>query len=371
MSGVLFRNRLDPDNVPGLPTITWTQQTRTGDWPAGNGYLNIYYDAVAQRTLIYAAYQGSVSIYSTDVYAYNAATSLWTVHSGGNQHLVNTCGTGNAGWPHDRHPVSMQAIDTRRNRWWLSRGVCNTVNQTDLWYMTLNADFTSNTWTDATPAHLPTPADSAALVYDPVSDVLFLFGSDNGAQTHDNWVYGPTDLNSIPGTLTAAQTAAGCTAADDWCEVSVVGGVIPSGPGFPGLLYDRTTNTVIQFAGQDGSGAMKNETWAYTVPTKTWTQKALGTTPPPVNNGSFNVNQPPWCDIGGGRLVYRQTTNTGSPKDWLYDTVRDRWTSLSSSGTGPTVDGFYMAYDPVHNLIVAVARNGVTLYQDVFHGALG
>src|SRR6185436_13844302 len=127
--------------------------------------------------------------------------------------------------------------------------------------------------------------NSSAMVYDPDDDVLFMFGSDTGSQTHDNWVYCRTTENPAPGTLTAKQRAAGCAAPDDWTLVAVAGGVQPPGVTYPGMVYDTATKKIIQFGGMTGGGISHNQTWAYDVPTRTWTRKALSTTPPPVYTG--------------------------------------------------------------------------------------
>src|SRR5262249_61729958 len=179
------------------------------------------------------------------------------------------------------------AVDTKRSLLWIYGGVninCPDNPHQDMYYLTLNPNPMLNTWHKMAPAHLPLANGEAAMIYDPDDDVLFAFGSDIGAQLHDNWVYCRTAENPTPGVPTAKQSAAGCTKPDDWNEVAVTGGVQPAGVAYPGLVYDPITKKVIQFGGEDGGGNPKNQTWAYDIPTKTWTRKGLATVAPPPYN---------------------------------------------------------------------------------------
>jgi hypothetical protein len=340
--------------LPTFTSVTWTNQTHTSGWPGYNGYLDLRFDPVSKQTVLYGITSASGSIYSGDIFTYAYASNTWT-HVGGSGHTTDDCSSNGSTWPIDRHP-EQQAIDTGRNRFWLWSGVCANVNRQDLWYLILNADPTTDTWTQVSLSTLPTVGNSGAMVYDPDDDVLFLFGSDTGAQTHDNWVYCPTAT-----TLSAAQPTGGCATANDWTEIAPVGGVIPSGVAFTGLWYDTVTKRVIQYAGQTGGGTPKNETWSYSVPTKTWTQVcSTGCTPPPVFSG-VDSNHPPMAYISdAGQLLYRQVTNTGNPKDWIYNPSTDRWTALASN-TGPVpaspAQTFYMAYDPTARRVIAFVKN--------------
>src|SRR5581483_4807515 len=56
---------------------------------------------------------------------------------------------------------------------------------------------------------------NAAIVHDSYHDAFFLFGTPQ-AGTNFFWVYCDTSQNAMPGTLTALQSAAGCSKADDW-----------------------------------------------------------------------------------------------------------------------------------------------------------
>jgi hypothetical protein len=262
------------------------------------------------------------------------------------------------------------AIDTKRNVLWLFGGVCQAVNRTDMYYMSLNANPTSNSWHQVSIGNPPVANNSSAMVYDPDDDVLFLFGSDTAAQTRDNWVYCRTSENATPGALTAKQSAAGCTRPDDWSEVSVSGGVQPPGVAFSAMAYDSATKTVIQFAGDTGGFVAQNQTWAYDVPRRTWTQKALNTVAPPVYTGPSTAQPAMAYNPLTHKILYHQTSNTGAPRDWQYDPVADTWTQLLSTGGGPTSD-LVMAYDVANNRLVGFTLSAPsTGIPDVWQGVL-
>ena len=212
----------------------------------------------------------------------------------------------------------------------------------------MNADPSQDTWQQVTPSVYPTPNNAGSMVYDPNTDVIFLLGSDGAAQTHDNWIYCPANENPTPGVLTPAQTAAGCTSPNNWSEVHPAGGVQPPGVAFPGLVYDTVTQKVLQYGGQTGGTVSQNQLWAYDVPTRTWTRKAVNSTPPPVYSGPFTAQPSMAYNPVTHKVLFRQTSGAGAPADWQYDPVAETWTKLVSSGVGAVID-HVMTYDPVNN----------------------
>jgi hypothetical protein len=244
----------------------------------------------------------------------------------------------------------------------------------DMYYLLLNADATQDIWHQVTPNHLPTPAQAAssAMIYDSDDDVLFAFGHIG------NWVYCPTSGASV---LTSAQKAAGCDPAaggngpDDWSRVNP--SIQPPGSYFPQLVYDTLTKKVIQYGGICDSNTSTgcNETWAYDVPTHTWTQKALKTTPPPVYLG--NQNNMGGTDEGSTtynpvthKVLYHQTTNTGAPADWQYDPAADTWSVLASVNAGPTGTQSFIGFDVSTNSLIAWTYNPSGT-PDVWKGSMG
>src|SRR5581483_11205782 len=294
-----------------------------------------------------------------DLYAYSASTNTFTRISG-TQSAVDACPLDTPTQPGDRHPLWQMAIDTKRNLLWIYGGLNQTCSapsgpdanpRQDMYYLALNPNPATDTWHQVTPAHIPAANGYAAMVYDPDDDVLFAFGSDGSSLTHTNWVYCRTAENPVPGTLTSKQSAAGCASPDDWSLVSVAGGVQPPGVAFPGMVYDTVTKKVIQYGGMNGGLATAyNQTWAYDVPTKTWTRKALSTSAPPAYNGSYSAQPALAYNSKTNKVLFHQTSNTGAPADWQYDPVADTWTLVSSAG-GSTTDQV-MTYDSANNVLI-------------------
>lgn len=351
----------------GSANVTWTRQAQTAGWPGNTGWNNIYFDPVSQQTLVYGVVAGSSDIYSSDLFFYNSGTNAWT-HVGGYGSLVDTCQADTATWPGNRHPISQMAIDSKRNYLWLAGGVCQGNNLADLYYLQLNPNPMNDTWHKVTATQYP-PYYAAAMAYDTDNDVLFLFGYDGGGATHDSWVFCPTTGTATPGVLTAKQTTAGCKKADDWNEVPPVGNVQPSGWAFGGMVYDPLTKKMIQYGGNSASGLISyNQTWAYDVPTHTWTRKALSTTAPPVAVGLVTAFPAMAYNTSTGKLLFHQVSNVGAPADWQYDPVADTWTRLSSTGGGAAIDAM-MAYDSSRNTLITLSRSGPGIL-DVWQGAL-
>jgi len=209
----------------------------------------------------------------------------------------------------------------------------------------------------------------ASMVYDPDDDVLFAFGYDSGANTHDNWVYCRTAENTPPGTPTAKQLAAGCSNPDDWNQVNPTGAVQPMGSYFPGMVYDTVNKEVILYGGGLPDGVtFYNQTWVYRVPTQTWTQKALSTTPPPVYNGPYTGQPALAYNPVTHTVIYHQTSNAGAPADWQYDAAADTWTKISSGG-GASVDQM-LALDQSTGSLVGWSLDSAG-QADVYKGSFG
>lgn len=350
-----------------LPTgITWKKPAAAANWPGYNGYLSIHYDPVSQQTILYGVTGGSKSIYSTDLYFYNAAANTWT-RLPGTGSKTSICHPGSDTWPADRHPIWHMAVDTKRNVLWLHGGVCGGDDLYDTWYLKLNPNPLDNTW-HKVPTTQSRPYYMAATIYDPENDVLFSYGYDGRAGTRNNWVFCSTMGNPTPGVPTAEQSAAGCVVPDDWNEVQVAGGVQPPGSMFPAMVYDPVTKKAILFGGWQGyKGIRQNQVWAYDVPTRTWTQKALSTTPPPMDASAYIPLPALAYNSATNKIIYHQTGST--PADWEYDPVADTWTRLPSQGVGATRPQA-MTYDAAHNALIGFNQGTSSTKSEVWVGML-
>jgi hypothetical protein len=359
---ILFRNRLDAPAA--LTSIVWTQQSITDDWPAYTGFTSLHPNPVTGRVIHYGRPQSSASFFSQGFFEYDAESNAWTLleDTGG---TTTTCAGGSSTFPGPRHPQWQMAVDTVGDRFWLFSGVCLGNLKGDLWAM----DLTTGDWTEVDIATVPGAGLWSAMIHDSVANVLFLFGSDQGGQTQCNWVYGPTDLNQTPGTLTAAQIAAGCDTADDWTLVSPVGGVQPASVSSPGMVYLPGRQEALLYGGASSGGTYLNALWRYTPSTQTWLQLSSG---PPLYTGSgpgIPCMATLTAGLWAGSLIFHQTHNTGAPRTWLYTPATDTWDVLSSTGDGPSTDAI-LAEDPsTPNRVIAYANDPGEL-PEVWHGVL-
>jgi len=238
----------------------------------------------------------------------------------------------------------------------------------DMYYLTLKADPTQDVWTEVFPAHIPDAYNYSGVQYDPDDDVIFLYGGTSGG-FGSNWVYCST-LQGTPGVLTAKQSAAGCASPDDWTQVIPVGGIQPLGVYHNGMLYDTQTKKMILYGGTSGAlTTAYGQTWAYDVPTHTWTQKcAAGCTAPPdfknsVLTAGSSVPKPSWAYSTSTHKIYLHQDGNYSdtqPSDWVYDPSADTWTPLISAGVGPSLDSF-MAYDAGTDRLITMGQTSANL----------
>jgi len=337
----------------------------TTGWPGYNGFLEWSgFDTVANKSLHYGIPAASSSIYSTNNYAYDTLTNVFTL-IGGNNHLLNNCVDTYPTWPPDRHPVGQMAVDTSRHRLWMIGGVCSGLDRTDMAYMTLNANL-ANSWTRVTPAHVPAALNSGSMVYDAVTDALLLFGPNSGSILQV-WIYCPS------ATLSAAQTTAGCSSPQDWIQVNFGGGPF-LGDAFARIVYSTAQSKTLIFGGLDNS-TPTNELWLYDTATKTFQQRCTSPcAPPPIYTGPASPPTFALVEIAtANTFFFHQTFNTGAPKDWTVTLgatpALDVWQAVSSSGSGPTTDSVAV-YDPTLRTVILWTRNASSGTPDVWQGVI-
>jgi hypothetical protein len=139
------------------------------------------------------------------------------------------------------------------------------------------------------------------------------------------------------------------------------------------MVYDTVTQKVITFGGSTGS-VRQNQTWIYDVPSRVWTQKALNTTPPPVNGTLVPIPALAY-NTATHKLLYH---SLDVPADYQYDPVADTWMRLVSSGGGAAVDPAapsstvpqILAYDASRNVLVGFNEVQNDYHAEVWVGQL-
>lgn len=380
MTPIIFRNRLDPDNVSdGATLIAWENVTFTAtddQAPLWTAYMKPLYDVVSGQSIWYLHRDTSSIIYSTDLYFYNSATRVFT-RIGGTGSLIQVCSDGSGSvdragnpklpWPPDRHPVEELAIDTSRNVLHLVNGVCATAEDGptlwDQWSMVLNADPDDNAWVLGLTGqeNLPSIENVGSIEYSTADDILVFHGTHTGNFPR-TWVYA---LGS--GDPSAAQLAAGCTARGVWFETYTVGVQEPPASYFSSIVYAPNTGKVYHM-GHDGESVV----WEYDIPAKTWTDMAPTGDVPEEATLLSQERLVSYLSSGAlaGNIFYHRTAHSGTPGvagDYLYSPVANTWTQLPSTGTGPRGLTFSV-FDPTlgnHGGIVAFT-NDTGLWHGVF-----
>jgi len=348
----------------------WTKAWENGGFddgiPGMAQWLKIVYDHVSQRSIYYGIRASSTSIYATDTFFYDSTTHTFP-HLSGTGSLGNVCPADAPSMPGDRHPVGQMTVDTRRNVMWLWGGVCNSVGRSDTYTLSLNANFLTDSWTQRPATHFVQYIAGSG-IYDPDDDVVFHFGFDGGPNSHSNWLYCPTDLNPTVGTLTAKQTAAGCTLPDDWNDVPPAGGVVPmAGSFFPGLVYDTVNKKVILCGGYAGGpGPAASETWVYDVPTRTWVNRNPSTHPIFVNSPERVVGTPLAFNSSDGKVYF--INGSTPPETWTYTYATNQWTLLCNNCSTPA-NPLTIAYDKKTNRLIALNYGGVQ-HIEMWEGTL-
>jgi hypothetical protein len=244
---------------------------------------------------------------------------------------------------------------------------------------------------NATVSDVDGPYNNGAIAFDSDDDMFLLYGFPApGSNSHALWAYCDT---SGTGTLTANQTAVGCTNPDDFTDLTIAGttctdpacltsgaGKVPPGIYYPVVEYDSVHHYFIFYAGCCGalskivSANTDTMTFKYTPTTKTFVNLAPACfgidCQPGQENGAL---APPAGSINGeagrvahaeanGLFYYHFTGPHGPPvapavltitQDWVLDPTVPSWTELQT-GTGPSTTES-MAYDSVCNCLISWA----------------
>jgi hypothetical protein len=352
--------------------VSWTRQTVNTTYPGAVGYLQIFFDPVSQRTIYYGNVRTSSSIYSTNVFFYDASTNNFT-HLGGTGTMSSVCTLDAPTQPGERHPYWQMAIDTKRNLMWMASGVNQACNgnprgpdsspREDLYYLKLNPNPALATWRQVTPA-TPVGRLNAAMAYDSENDVLLLFGQSVDNSHH---IYCPTlDPVSLEptGVLTARQVTAGCSSPDNWTKLTLANGTVTvNGTSVTLESGNPFTNFVagdsINIAGTFYRVASIADPTHLTLVTSagTGSKKSFFVMP-------LAIAQPGLLyDLATRRIILFGGSNQAQTviynQIWAYDAAARTWThkalstiapplAFSSSKTQPQPE---MAYDPVHRKI--------------------
>jgi hypothetical protein len=258
-----FEGLNDVWRLYGSPTplggtgLNWNQVHAVGTPPAPRAGHAAGYDPTSNRMIVFGGAVGQ-STCTNDVWILTNANGF-----GGSAAWMQLSPSG--GPPAARSRLT-GVYDPGSNTLMIFGGDCNNVPFSDVWVLS-NANGVSGTptWTPLSPAPGPTARDSFGLVYDPGTNELILFGGYNDAGTTYNDVWVLSNANGTGGTPV-------------WTQLSPIGPG-PTPRNSLSATYDRSTNTMTIFGGDEQSGAVVNETWVLSNAngmggTPAWTQIA-------------------------------------------------------------------------------------------------
>jgi hypothetical protein len=221
------------------------------------------------------------------------------------------------------------AFDPRHDDFVMFGGQTATAILGDTWILQGTA------WTQLHPAHAPSARTVAAMVYDPATSQLLLFGGSSkpafgGGFSNQTWLWTGTTWQQLhPATS-------------------------PSPRHYADMVYDAATSDVILFGGYGGT--YLNDTWSWNG--TTWTQLSPATSPSPRDTGALVYDPASQTAVlyGGFSLSTARDDDTWS---WNGTT----WTQLSPARSpGFTSPGWQSAYDTASGqlLLFGGDRNGVS-----------
>ena len=320
---------------PAIPvTGTYTPTDATPFW---RGWTKLVYISNHKKILWYGANPNCCGgTFSNAMFLYDTRTNKWALAWSHN----TTIAAGPAGGaledaldaPSDKHPYHVMAWDSKRNVVWTgfgsavvggqSKKICGDCAVSDFYKFDLTT--TKGSWTQVcgnvtTPCE-PSGVQEAAAVYDPVRDLVVMYGGlDGGSPSANMWEYAP--------------------ATNTWKKVC--GGCGPPPLFGEGLAYDPTRDEILLFGGMGSRGTLNTETWLYSPRTHKW-KKANPDTHPPTQKFPVMDYVPKL------RQVVLIGAEAGGAHTWTFD--GSEWKDLGIHG-GPALASPAKqnqgAYDPV------------------------
>ena len=198
----------------------------------------------------------------------------------------------------------------------------------DTWMFSL----TNHIWSEVQPARSPSARSDSQVAYDPLADVVFLFGGFNGTTyLSDNWYY------SVVNNTWSSRPAS----------------VSPSPRADGRMIYVESQDRFIIFGGNDFSGPNYtfhhlSDTWSYRWGTDVWTHLDHSTGPSARDYPVFAVDQTAGRALltsgFGERIILNDL--------WAFDLSKDTWLDLSPQVSPPARFAAVGGFDPVKQALV-------------------
>lgn len=355
----LMRSRgqnLSAAEVPSVPgTPNWSSDYKFLTATGLEGHTAVY-DQSTNTMIVFAGLAADVAFQDTNAVLLNApatGSGLWTI-------LI---ADGTAGSPpaRDSHTAVYDSVNNRMIIYGGESFATGAVFN-DIWVLSnANGQGGTPTWTQLSPAGTaPSAREQHTAVYDPVNNVMTVFGGDdpNGLALSDAWVL--SNANGLGGTPV-------------WTKLLPTGS-LPTGLFAHTAIYDSVNNIMTVFGGSNKlstSGTNGVYTLSHAnglggapVWTKIVANGAAGS--PPKRFASVAAYDPTnnRMIIFGGGLIPDPRTGPGGLNDvWVLSNANGLggtpvWTKLKPTNGPPGPRYFHSAvYDSVNNLMVIFGGN--------------
>jgi hypothetical protein len=191
-------------------------------------------------------------------------------------------------------------------------------------------------WKQLSPPKSPPGRSLCAMVYEPVSQKLILFGGlGANANLNDTWAFDGTT----------------------WTQITTTGA--PSPRNGVTMAYDRPTKKLLMFGGFNGQ--YLSDTWTFDGATSTWTQVNMPT-PPPKATGAMLFSDP----VSGKAMMFGGYDRSKPVPVYAnsYQWAGTQWTKLHPANIPiPRAWGIATLDAPRHNIVMS-GGSGDTIRTD-------
>jgi N-acetylneuraminic acid mutarotase len=196
-------------------------------------------------------------------------------------------------------------------------------------------EYGTGTWTQLDLSTSPTPRHSAVMVYDPIDDVIILFGGNTGVTiVRDTWVFN-------------------CSS-QVWTEMTPA--ISPSGRMSHAMTYDAANERAIVFSGYGAGGPTVNDTWAYDYSTNTWEEMSPVMAPHARYGAAFTYD-----NVNESMIIFGGNSNGYFSDTWSYNYKNDTWTEFAPITHPQALKWSCMTYDSTIQKSILFGGNDVSL----------
>jgi N-acetylneuraminic acid mutarotase len=287
-------------------SFNWKQLTPSQSPPARR-FATMAFDPGREQIILFGGYNGHLL---NDTWAYDAKANTWInlapsqsppARAGAAMALDQTTGLIIlfGGYSGD-HYQDTWGYDAKENKW-------------------LNLTSTSRSSSN------PSARAFASMAFDPLANLIILFGGENGRELRDTWGYDAkikTWSNLTPSAIPIDYPPARYGAA---------------------MVFDPGTNQLILVGGGNEEWSL-NDTWSFDAKTQTWKRLKPKHSLPPLEFAASAL------DRSNGQLLLFGGSDTDAFYDvtWRYDPKANTWEQARVLGYSPSARyGASMAYDPI------------------------